>query len=122
MQIYVSHSRQINYEDELYAPLRTLEPTHQLILPHDVTYDGMKTKDIIAQSDCVIAEVSLPATGQGIELGWADMSNVPILAVFRPSADMSGSVKYVAQSSMQYESTEELIEIIGNWLENLASK
>lgn len=40
------------------------------------------TKDIIKTCDLMIAEVSLPATGLGIELGWAKAFKVPILCMY----------------------------------------
>ena len=68
MKIYISHSKALNFKQDLYQPIREsyLNSEHEIILPHEV-YEEAKdfiTKEIIKTSDVVIAEVSFPATGQ----------------------------------------------------------
>ncbi len=73
MKIYIGHSREYNYLEDLYMPLKTslLFKNHEIILPHDKR--NLISKDIIKKCNLFIAEVSFPSTGLGIELGWANI-------------------------------------------------
>lgn len=72
----------------------------------------MNTKDIIASYDLVIAEVSLPSTGQGIELGWASSANTPILCIYKKSAEVSSALKFITNEFIEYENSEDMIKKI----------
>ena len=71
MRIYISHSSKYDYINKIYNPIKNsdLVKTNTFFLPHEDKNKIVNTKDIISNYDLVIAEVSLPATGQGIELG-----------------------------------------------------
>lgn len=99
MKIFVSHSSGFDYENELYKPLRnsTINNNHEIFLPHEDGRDVL-TKDVIKKSDVVIAEVSFPSTGQGIELGWANVFNVPIICVNQKNSKPSDSLKYLTEN------------------------
>jgi hypothetical protein len=74
MKIYVSHSTSFDFKEELYKPIRSsdLNSIHEIILPHEDSNEQFKTLDLFKSGGCklIIAEVSYPSTGQGIELGW----------------------------------------------------
>lgn len=110
MKIYLSHSAKYNYTDELYLPLKqTLAKTHAVFFPHDDRKESVKTKDVIAGSDVVLAEVSRPATGQGIELGWADAAGVPIVCFYETGAKIAGSLRFISSEFIEYGSQEEMV-------------
>ena len=117
MKLFICHSGDFDYFSKLYEPLRASLALreHELYLPHE---DGrnVKTKDVIATADVVIAEVSLPSTGQGIELGWADAGNVPIIAVYETGSDYSKSAGYIAKLMSEYKNTEEMLQIITDFV------
>lgn len=75
MKIYVSHTSSYDYTNQLYTPLRLskLNSRHEIFLPHEPNEVPINTKAIIEACDIVLAEVSYPSTGQGIELGWANI-------------------------------------------------
>jgi hypothetical protein len=111
MKIYLAHSSGYDYENELYQPLKQSSLNkHNIYYPHDGTNAGKMSKDVIRGSDLVLAEVSYPSTGQGIELGWADSSNIAILCVYRAGSDVSGAIKTVCSEFIEYSSLEELID------------
>lgn len=85
MKICVTHSTQWDFINKLYHPIKNSElyMHHDIFFPHDEATKNVNTKDIIKQSDLVIAEVSLPSVGQGIELGWADFVETPILCIYQ---------------------------------------
>ncbi len=83
MKIYISHSSTYDYVNELYNPLKAsaLCREHEVYFSHDC--EPVSTKNIIASFNLVIVYVSFPATGQGIELSWADYNIVPILCIYK---------------------------------------
>ena len=72
MKIYIAHSKDMNYLDDLYRPIKesSLYKEHRIILPHDKSKTSNHTRNYYKKIDIVIAEVSEAATGMGIELGW----------------------------------------------------
>jgi len=74
------------------------------------------------QCDLVLAEVSEASTGQGIELGWADSYNIPILCVYETGSTPSGSLKAVSDNIREYRNTEDLIELIKDQLSQFEEK
>jgi len=83
---------------------------YDIFYPHDAHPEGVNTKDVIARSQLVLAEVSHPSTGQGIELGWADTSNVPIICFYRKGSAISGALRFVTQDFFEYTTTDDMIE------------
>jgi hypothetical protein len=118
MKIYLSHSGNYDYDTELYAPLKLsqIAQEHQIFFPHDKENNGTKSKDIIKASDLVIAEVSYPATGEGIELGWADAYETPILCLYSSGAKISSSLKFISKDFIVYENKADMIRKLENWL------
>jgi len=113
MKIYISHKRRSNFLEELYLPIKNspLAKKHQFIFPHesDAHFDS---KDAILNKkiDAIIAEVSFPATGQGIELGWADTQNIPIICIFKTGSEIAGSLKTLTDNFIEYGDAKDLIE------------
>lgn len=116
MTIYVSHSKSFDYKNELYYPLKSLVDKCDFIFPHENGDKGQISKNIFLEKKCgiVLAEVSFPATGQGIELGWADMMNIPIVCVHKKGSSISGSLKLISTQFYEYTNAHELLEIVKN--------
>lgn len=118
MKLYVSHSTKFDYESQLYEPLKAaFAAQHDMFFPHDAENVDVKAKDVIARSDYVIAEVSFPSTGQGIELGWAESSNVPIVCVYKTGSEVSSALRFVTDVFIEYTMVDELIEELKTQLE-----
>lgn len=112
MKIYISHSTSFDYEKDLYSPIRqAFGNSHDIYFPHETT-EVTSSKDIIKDSDIVLAEVSYPSTGQGIELGWADENNKPIVCLFRPGASVSKSLTILHPTMIEYDTATDMIEKI----------
>ncbi len=113
MKIYISHSNKLNFRDELYAPLKesSLANEHTFYLPHDGGRD-VDTRDVIKDSDLLIAETSLPSTGSGIEMGWADAFDVPVWCIHKVDSTPSSSTKYIAEKDLTYTDTKDLLVVI----------
>lgn len=114
MKIYVSHLRRGKYEEELYKPLLSskLAEKHSFIFPHNKSQKPFNTKDLFKNNLCdlVLAEISYPATGQGIELGWANLLNIPIYCIYKKGQDVSGSALSISKKSFEYIDVKDMIE------------
>jgi hypothetical protein len=110
MKIFISHSTRFNFQDELYKPLKESEfaKKHELIFPHDEGGET-NTKDVIRDCDLVVAEVSIPSLGQGIELGWANGSYVTIICFYKSGSKVSDSLKYITDTIFEYSSMDVMI-------------
>ena len=118
MKIYFAHSKKINYEKDLYNPMKNSNicKNNDVFFPHDEKGKNVKTKDIIKQSDLVIAEVSEVAVGLGIELGWADCFNTKILCIYKNGSKYSQSINFITDKFIEYESQEDMINKIQEFL------
>ena len=122
MKIYCSHANAFPFREMLYTPIRTREElqVHHWVLPHEEHEDpaDFNTKSIIPTCDLLIAEVSLPSTGVGIELGRAEMSGCPIIALYEKGSKLSQSATMVATEVIEYSSKD----MIGETLEAIIRK
>ncbi|HEY4509501.1 MAG TPA: hypothetical protein VJC15_00755 [Candidatus Paceibacterota bacterium] len=117
MKIFISHSSNYDFQDELYRPLREpdLNSKHEIILPHEDGQDVI-TKDIIQDCDLVVAEVSHPSTGQGIELGWADMFNIPIVCIHKEGIEPSRSLRKITDNFIAYKDSNDMISKLSEYI------
>ena len=120
MKIYISHAGNYNYEAELYKPLKEskLYKDHQIFLPHESQNIDRNLKDIIGEVDIIVAEVSYPSTGQGIELGRADSSRIPTLCFYKSGTKPSNSLRFVAKELISYTNASDLISKLEERLVN----
>ncbi len=112
MKIYVAHSRNFDFKKELYEPIQnsSLTKEHTFIFPHSEGGESFSSKELFQNGcDLIIAEVSYPATGLGIELGWADMLKVPVVCIYKKNSKISGSLKVVTDTFLEYLDTDDLI-------------
>lgn len=118
MKIIVTHASSFDYERELYTPLKKAVEgtTHELIFPNVWHEQKKSSKEFIKSSDLVIGEVSYPSTGQGIEFGWADMLNVPILFLREGGARSSSSLKYLKGEYIEYANSADLTQKVKAFL------
>ncbi len=117
MKIYIAHSNNFDYKNKLYLPLRNspLNSRHEIFLPHE-TDKFINTKEMIKKSDIVIAEVSYPATGEGIELGWADSFRIPIACLYIEGTKPSESLKAITKTFISYSNQADMLSKIENFL------
>ncbi|MFA5926205.1 MAG: hypothetical protein WC831_04715 [Parcubacteria group bacterium] len=114
MKIYFGHSKKFDYKNELYDPIRKsiLNEEHEIVFPHEMSEAPSNSKNFLKTRDLMIAELSYPATGLGIELGWADAFNVPILGVYRTGSKVSSSAKLLTDNFIEYSDPADLVEKI----------
>lgn len=111
MKIYVAHSSNFDFKTELYAPLRNsdLNKKHEITLPHEDSSEQFDSKNYFKDCDLVIAEVTYPSTGMGIELGWADYNNVKVICIYKYDAKVSGALKAITNDFIEYYDSVDLV-------------
>lgn len=110
MNIYIPHSNSFNFKDELYTPIRKsdLNSKYNIVLPHENSDRLFNSKEYLKECDLVLAEVSFPSTGLGIELGWANTLNIPIICIYKSGTKPSNSIKAVSKTFIEYIDINEI--------------
>lgn len=57
----------------------------------------------------LVAEVSLPSTGQGVELGQANVAGVPIICFYKTGTMPSSSLRFVTDKVIEYSDPQDMI-------------
>ena len=121
MKIYLSHAKKFDFVNELYEPIKNsdLIKKHQFTFPHEnnkvINCEKIfRNKEV----DLVLAEVSYPATGQGIELGYAEILEIPIVCCYKKGSDLSGSLRWISKKFIEYNDPDDLIQKLMKELKN----
>lgn len=111
MKIFVAHSGELNFQDELYFPIRNseLNNKYDFFLPHENGRE-VNTKEEIRSSDLVVAEVSYSSMGEGIELGWADMLGKEIICFHKDSEKPSKWLRMISEEFISYKDSSDFIQ------------
>ena len=114
MRIYIAHSREFDFKNELYVPIRNDEELkeQEFILPHEISDVSSNTRDFYKDIDLIIAECSYPSIGLGIEIGWAFDDNTPVYCIHKKGTKVSGSIYAITQNIFEYKDVDEMLEII----------
>ena len=119
MNIYIGHSRNMDFKNGLYKTIREskLNEEHNIILPHENSDEPYNSKEFLSTTcDLVIADVSDISLGLGVELGWADSLNVPIICMYKRGSKVSNSLKVLTEHFVVYETEEDMITQLTNLL------
>jgi hypothetical protein len=121
-KVYVSHSKDFDFKNELYKVLResSLNPKYQFFLPHENSDELASSKEFFKnECDVLVVEASYPKIGVGIEVGWADAFDVPLIVLIRKDFKLSASLKFIAKEIITYSSNEEMLLNLEKSLENI---
>ena len=115
MKIFIAHSSNFDFENKLYKPIldSDIVKNHEVFLPIQNGREAV-TKEVIGECDVLFADLSSPSTGAGIELGWADMQNVPVVCIHEEGSIVTPAIKYITNKIFAYKDSDELIKIIKN--------
>jgi len=104
MNIYIAHSTQFDYKNDLYVPIRQSKANkkHKILLPYETNYSPLNIKDFFNICDLVIAEITLPVLEVGIELGWADTKGIPIKCIYRSETPISEVFNALTSEFIEY--------------------
>lgn len=111
MKIYVSHAKSFDFVKELYQPLKDAKLPIEFIFPHEEGSDPYDSKLLLERHGCdlILAEVSYPATGQGIELGWADAYKMSVICFYKSGTKPAGSLKVITDKIIEYSDENDLV-------------
>jgi hypothetical protein len=117
MRIYIGHPSSIEFQKDLYEPIRAsaLNNQHEIILPHETSNQPTNTLELMKTFDLMIAEVSEASTGLGIEMGWANLLNLPIIAIYREGKTPSSSIQTIINEIHSYNN-DTFISLLKNLL------
>ena len=122
MDIYIGHSSSKDFEKEIYRPLKksSLDEGYNLVFPHEDS-DKLFDSEKFFEKDCdlVVTDVSKASTGLGIELGWADSMDLPILCICGEDYNPSSSIEAVTERLENYSDSREIVEIINQEIKRL---
>ncbi len=112
MRIYLSHSRKFDFKKELYEPLENSGLNIDFIFPHKKSETSFDTRSLFINDkpDLVLAEVSNPSLGVGIEIGWANDAEIKIVCIYKNGSKISESLKMVSKTFIEYLDSKDLIE------------
>jgi hypothetical protein len=113
MKIYVSHSRNFDFKAELYQPLRSIGGI-EWVFPHEASEQGYPVLELIQSGtlNSIIAEVSYPSTGQGIELGWAYLEGIPIIGLYRTGMTLPASLRAISEDFFEYNGLSAFVNTV----------
>lgn len=117
MKIFVAHSSNFDFREKLYKPLResALNTVHEILLPQEGPIEEI-TRDMITHCDAVVAEVSAPSLGAGIEIGWADAAGVPVIAIYEKDSRPSFSIDNAVTERIEYTDAADMLAKLGEVL------
>ena len=121
MKIYLAHSTHFDFKEKLYTPLRgsTLNTEHELLFPHEIDAPPEITRDMIRECDALVADVSAPSLGVGIEMGWADAFHKPVIAISEKGSRVSFSINNVVTERFEYDGSDDMLAKLGATLEKI---
>lgn len=85
----------------------------EIIFPHEDESGVTMTREAIESAELVLVEVSIPSTGSGIELGWANAIGKPIIAFHQGGTKPSPSIRFVAKEIHVYVTEEDILQVLG---------
>lgn len=113
---FVSHpSGGLQHTPTFFNAIQTFQKEHpdvEINFPHQQAEEVQLTKDSIAVSDLILVEVSIPSTGSGIELGWANAEGKKIIAFHQGGAAPSPAIKFVTEKLHVYVTEEHILEVL----------
>lgn len=124
MKIYFGHSKQFDYLNELYYPIEksAILGNETLLFPHKLSKENTNSRRFYGEIDLFIAEVTYPATGLGIELGWVFDEEIPVYCFHKKGTKPSSSILCVTNNIYEYTSTRDMITKIEAIVNNINKK
>ena len=68
----------------------------------------------------MIAEVSIPSHGVGIEIGWADSFGIPIIFIFKKNSDVSSSLNIISKKFIEYNKVDNILDELNSGIKDIS--
>ena len=109
--IYVGHSKDFDYNKLLVSLSKSkISKYFNIVFPHVKSDKPFNSKEFLKTCKYMIAEVSSPSIGIGIELGWANLYGISIICIYRKGSKVSGSLKVITNNIIEYDNEKHLID------------
>lgn len=120
MKVYLSHSKKMDYINELYKPIKEafFLKEYDFYFPHEKNSKILNGFDYYRNFDVIIAEVSQTGTGIGIELGFAYSLNIPIICFYKKGTKYANSLNSVTNKFFEYDSIDDFLFKLSLYLKN----
>lgn len=120
MKIFVAHASNFAFKEKLYVPIRAseLNTKYEFWLPQETDEDWV-TLDFMRTCDALVVDASIPSTGAGIEMGWANALGIPILGIYERGSKPSASAEYTTKMYREYSNSQEMLRIVDEFLESI---
>lgn len=120
MKILVAHASNFDYLNELYQPLKKsfLTQEHTFIFPKENENTEIETNSQIPNTDLLIAEVSYPSTGTGIEIGLVQAAHIPTIFLHKKGTTPTSSLKFIEGTIIEYIDSNDLVIKISDYINN----
>lgn len=113
-KIYVAHAaNHPDFKELLYKPLNEISGA-EFLFPHESNGEMKFSKEIIKNCDLFIADVSFQKLGTGIEIGYANAFNVPIIFIYKKGSKLSRSLNMVSDVFIEYDKISEILDELKN--------
>lgn len=103
-KVYFAHANEGDYENKFYKPLGSLKNI-KFVFPY-ANEETKFSRDIIKKCDYLLADISNPAMGMGIEIGWANAFGVPIIFMYKRGSKVSSYLSKLSKNIIEYRNLE----------------
>lgn len=120
MKIYFGHSKELDYLN-YYRSITDNIKEYTFLFPHVQSSESRNGRLFYKPEnfDVFIAEVTYPATGLGIELGFAYDEKIPIYCFYKKGSKPSNSLKSVTNNIIEYTDMSDFLTKLEELLHNL---
>jgi len=81
-------------------------------LPHVDSESPTNSLERMKSIDLMVAEVSFSSTGLGIEIGWANALDIPVVCIHKSGTVPSTAISGVSREVIECEGREELKRVV----------
>lgn len=122
MIIQVWHSRDFDFQNELYIPIKNSNffSDHTFIFPHDDV--NIDSRESLKMADIFLIETTRAATWLGIEIGFASTYNKKIVCIHKKWCHVSTSLQKLSDACIEYANSDYMIQKIWEYIQSKYSK
>lgn len=108
-KIYLAHSSKYDFQSEFYQPIKQSPLMDDFVFLLDTPDFLPNTKKLIKSYDTVVAKIGYSTTGGGIEIGWADAFNVPLILIHNKNFHPAPYYSDMSENIISYDSPEDMV-------------
>ncbi len=112
MNIQFWHSRDWDFEKELYTPIKefALYKQYNFLFPHEAWKKSPNSRETLKDMDVFLCDVSRNSIGLWIEIWFASLYWIRIVCIYKKWTNISGSLKYVTDEFIEYKDSNDMVK------------